>query len=65
MLLKLTAVAQKSSLPISRLWSGLVASLRARRQRARDLRILSRMSDHHLRDIGISRSVFNPIDRAR
>jgi uncharacterized protein YjiS (DUF1127 family) len=65
MLLKLTAVAQRSSLPLGRLWLSLIAFLRARRQRARDRRILSHMSDHHLRDIGISRSVFNPIDRAR
>jgi len=65
MLLKLTAVAQKSSLPASRIWSTIVAYLRARRQRASDRRILSRMSDHHLRDIGLSRSIFNPRDRAR
>ncbi len=65
MLLKLNAVAQKSSLPASRLWSNFVAFIRARRQRARDRRILSRMNDHNLRDIGLSRSGYSPVDRAR
>ena len=65
MLLKLTAVAQKSSLPVNRLWSSVVAFIRARRQRARDRRILSRMNDHALRDIGLGRSGYNPVDRAR
>ncbi len=65
MLLKLTAIAQKSSLPASRVWSIILSYLRARRQRASDRRILSRMSDHHLRDIGLSHSVYSPRDRAR
>ena len=65
MLLKLTAVAQKSSLPVSRLWSIVVAFIRVRRQRARDRQILSRMNDHDLRDIGLSHSVYHSRDRAR
>jgi uncharacterized protein YjiS (DUF1127 family) len=65
MLLKLTTIAQNSSLPASRVWSAIVAYQRARRQRASDRRILSRMSDHHLRDIGLSRSIYNVRDRAR
>ena len=65
MLLKLTAVVQKSSPPASRLWSTIVAFIRARRQRARDRRILSRMNDHNLRDIGLNRAGYNPRDRAR
>lgn len=65
MFLKLTAVAQKSGMPASRLWSGLVAFLRARRQRARDRRALSRMNDHMLRDIGLTHSIYSPRDRAR
>ena len=65
MLLKLTAVAQKSSLPVSRLWSGVVAFISARRQRARDRRALSRMNQHMLRDIGLSHFVCHPVDRAR
>lgn len=65
MYLKLTAVAQKSGMPVSRLWSGLVAFLRARRQRARDRRALSRMNDHMLRDIGLTHSIYSPRDRAR
>lgn len=65
MFLKLTAVAQKSGMPVSRLWSGLVAFLRARRQRARDRRALSRMNDHMLRDIGLTHSIYSPRDRAR
>jgi uncharacterized protein YjiS (DUF1127 family) len=65
MFLKLTAVAQKSGMPVSRLWSGLVAFLRARRQRARDRRAISRMNDHMLRDIGLTQSVYSPRDRAR
>lgn len=65
MLLKLTAVVQKSSLPASRFWSTIVAFIRAHRQRARDRRILSRMNDHNLRDIGLNRAGYNPVDRAR
>lgn len=65
MLLKLTAVVQKSSLPASRLWSGVVAFIRARRQRARDRRTISRMNDHMLRDIGLTHSVYSSRDRAR
>ncbi len=65
MFLKLTAVAQKSGMPVSRLWSGLVAFLRARRHRARDRRALSRMNDHMLRDIGLTHSIYSPRDRAR
>lgn len=65
MLLKLTAVAQKSGMPLNRLWSGLVAFLRARRQQARDRRAISRMNDHMLRDIGLTQSVYSPRDRAR
>lgn len=56
MLLKLNAVAEKSSLPVNRLWSAVVAFIRAHRQRTRDRRILSHMNDHNLRDLGLSRS---------
>jgi hypothetical protein len=65
MLLKLTAVVQKSSLPASWLWSGVVSYIRARRQRARDRRAISRMNDHMLRDIGLTHSVYGSRDRAR
>lgn len=65
MFLKLTAVAQKSGMPLSRLWSGLVAFISTRRQRARDRRALSRMNDHMLRDIGLTHSIYSPRDRAR
>ncbi len=65
MFLKLTAVAQKSGMPVNRLWLGLVAFLRARRQQARDRRAISRMNDHMLRDIGLTQSVYSPRDRAR
>ncbi len=65
MLLKLTAVVQKSSLPASWLWSGAVAIIRAHRQRARDRRAISRMNDHMLREIGLTHSVYSSRDRAR
>ena len=65
MLLKLTAVVQKSGLPASQFWSTIVTTFRARRQRARDRRAISRMNDHMLRDIGLTHSVYNPRDRAR
>lgn len=56
MLLKLNAVAEKSSLPVNRFWSVIVAYAHAHRQRARDRRILAHMNDHNLRDLGLSRS---------
>lgn len=63
MLLKLKIAATKQHAPVNQVWSSIVAYLRARRQRARDRRILARMSDHNLRDIGLNRSSF--FDRAR
>ena len=65
MLLKLKIAATKQHAPVNRVWSSIVAYLRARRQRARDRRILARMNDHNLRDIGLSQSVYSPRDRAR
>ncbi len=65
MLLKLKIAAAKQHAPINHVWSTIVAFIRARRQRARDRRILSRMNDHILRDIGLSHSIYNPRDRAR
>ncbi len=61
--LKLNAAAEKSSLPVKRFWSTIMAIIRARRQRARDRRILSHMNDHNLRDIGRNRS--GPFNRTR
>lgn len=65
MLLKLRIAAARQRAPVNHVWSTIVAYLRARRQRARDRRILSRMNDHSLRDIGLSQSVYSPRDRAR
>jgi uncharacterized protein YjiS (DUF1127 family) len=65
MLLKLKIAAIRQHAPVNQFWSTIVAYLRARRQRARDRRILARMNDHNLRDIGLSHSVYNPRDRAR
>jgi uncharacterized protein YjiS (DUF1127 family) len=65
MLLKLKIAAAKQHAPINHVWSTIVAFIRARRQRARDRRTLSRMNDHILRDIGLSHSIYNPRDRAR
>jgi uncharacterized protein YjiS (DUF1127 family) len=65
MLLKLKIAAAKQHAPINYVWSTIVAFIRARRQRARDRRTLSRMNDHILRDIGLSHSIYNPRDRAR
>ena len=56
MLLKLKIAATKQHAPVNPLWSTIVAYLRARRQHARDRRILARMNDHNLRDIGLDRS---------
>lgn len=63
MLLKLKIAAAKQHAPVNQFWSTIVAYIRARRQR--DQRILSRMNDHNLRDIGLGRSIYNPPDRAR
>jgi uncharacterized protein YjiS (DUF1127 family) len=65
MLLKLKIAAAKQHAPVKHVWSTIVAFIRARRQRARDRRILSHMNDHNLRDIGLSRAGYNPVDRAR
>ena len=65
MLLKLRIAATRQYAPVNQVWSTIVAFFRARRQRARDRRILSRMNDHILRDIGLSHSIYNPRDRAR
>jgi uncharacterized protein YjiS (DUF1127 family) len=65
MLLKLKiAVARRPAL-VSHIWSTIVAHLRARRQRARDLRAISHMNEHLLRDIGLSQSIYSSRDRAR
>ena len=65
MLLKLKIAAARQHAPVNHSGQPSLPYLRARRQRARDRRILSRMNDHNLRDIGLSRSVYNPRDRAR
>lgn len=66
MLLKLKIATTKHPAPANHnIWSTIVAYLRARRQRDRDRRILSRMNDHILRDIGLNRSSYKPVDRAR
>lgn len=63
MLPKLKIAATRQHAPVNQVWSTIVAYLRARRQRARDRRVLSRMNDHNLRDIGLNRA--GPFDRAR
>ena len=63
MLLKLKIAATRQHAPVNHAWSTIVAYLRARRQRACDRRILTRMNDHNLRDIGLNRA--SPFDRAR
>ena len=63
MLLKLKIAATKQHAPVSQVWSTIVAYLRARRQRVHDRRILARMNEHNLRDIGLNRA--SPFDRAR
>lgn len=65
MLLKLKIAAARQHAPVNQIWSAILAFIRARRQRARDRRILSCMNDHNLRDIGLNRSSYNPVDRAR
>lgn len=63
MLLKLKIAATKQHAPVNQIWSNIMAIIRARRQRGRDRRILSRMNDHSLRDICLNRA--SPWDRAR
>ena len=65
MLLKLKIAATKQHAPVNQIWSTIVACLRAGRQRARDRRIVARMNDHNLRDIGLNRSGNSPADRVR
>ena len=65
MLLKLKIAAAKQHAPVNQIWSKILAFIRARRQRARDRRTISRMNDHILRDIGLSHSGYNSRDRAR
>jgi uncharacterized protein YjiS (DUF1127 family) len=65
MLLKLKIAAARQHAPVNHIWSTIVAHLRARRQRARDLRAISHMNDHLLRDIGLSQSIYSSRDRAR
>jgi uncharacterized protein YjiS (DUF1127 family) len=65
MLLKLKIVATKRHAPVNQVWSTIAAFFLARRQRTRDRRMLSRLNDHNLRDIGLNRSSYNPVDRAR
>ena len=65
MLLKLKIAAARRHAPANHIWSTIVALLRARRQRARDLRAISHMNDHLLRDIGLSQSIYSSRDRAR
>jgi uncharacterized protein YjiS (DUF1127 family) len=63
--LKLKIAIPKQHTPVNRVWSTIVAVVRARCQHDRDRRILSRMNDHNLRDIGLNRSSLKPFDRAR
>jgi len=53
MMLKLKIATTKQHAPVNQIWPTLVALIRARRQRARDRRILARMNDHIRRDIGL------------
>lgn len=55
MLLKFKTAATQHHVPVSNVWSTIVAHVRARRQRACDRRILSHMNGHNLRDLGLSR----------
>jgi len=64
MLLKLKIAAARQHAPVNHVWSTIVAFIRARRQSARDRRILSRMNDRNLRDIGLNHAGYNPVDRA-
>lgn len=65
MLLKLKIAVAKQHAPVNHVWSTIVAFIRARRQRARDRRAISRMNNHMLRDIGLTHSVYSSRDRAR
>ena len=65
MLLKLKIATTKHAVPVNQAWSTIVANVRTHRQRDRDRHILARMNDHDLRDIGLSHSGYNPVDRAR
>ena len=65
MLLKLKIAATRQYAPVNQFWSTIVAFIRARRQRTRDRRAISRMNDHMLRDIGLTHSVYGSRDRAR
>jgi uncharacterized protein YjiS (DUF1127 family) len=56
MLLKPNAVAVKSLLPVNQAWTAAVAYFHSLRKRSRDKRILMRMNDHDLRDLGLDRS---------
>jgi uncharacterized protein YjiS (DUF1127 family) len=62
MLLKLKIAIPKQYAPVNQFWSTIVTYIRARRQRARDRRVLARMNAHNLRDIGLNCS--SPFDRA-
>ncbi|HUQ35507.1 MAG TPA: DUF1127 domain-containing protein [Aestuariivirga sp.] len=64
MLLKLKIAATEHT-PVNRVWSALVAFVRARRQRACDRRILTHMNNHNLRDLGLSRSQGSSYPRSR
>jgi uncharacterized protein YjiS (DUF1127 family) len=55
MLLKLKIAVAKPHAPVNQFWSIIITYVRARRQRARDRRILGHMNDHNLRDIGLNR----------
>ena len=56
MLLKLKITATRQHAPVNQVWSTIADFIRARRLRARDRRVLARMNDHDLRDIGLDRS---------
>ena len=56
MLLKLKVAAARQQAPAGQIWSTIVTYFRTRRQHARDRRMLSRMNDHNLRDIGLTRT---------
>ena len=62
MLLKLKVAAARQQAPAGQIWSTIVTYIRARRQRARDRRVLARMNAHNVRDIGLNCS--SPFDRA-
>ena len=53
---KISLFIAKSRIPVNQPWSAVSGYFFARRQRARNMRILSHMNDQNLRDLGPGRS---------